>query len=226
MRIIGILLLTFFAFACKKSDPPKAPSASQLTYPDNNSECTTGISISTTSSQVEFRWMAADNTDTYTLSVTNENTGFTQTMNTASLKTSVPLDKGTLYSWHIKTKNNKASEVASSDTWAFYNAGFVTNHVPFPAEIIFPKIGDSAFKDLNNEITLEWSGSDLDNDIDSYNLYFSTVKPPTTLLTTTTPATTEHTVTVEENTIYYWKIITKDNEGNSSDTGIFSFKAL
>ncbi|WP_291865595.1 hypothetical protein [Maribacter sp.] len=231
MRIIGILILTFFVFGCKKSEPSETPveeppTAALLSYPDKNSECTTGVSISNTASEVEFRWNTAKNTDSYTLSVTNQNTGFTQTMNTSALTLKVPLDKGTPYTWFVVTKNNKVSKTSASDTWAFYNSGFVSAYVPFPAEIIFPKIGDNAFLDLNNEINLDWSGSDLDNDIDSYDLYFSTTKPPTTLLTTTTPAVTEQKVTVEGNTIYYWKVITKDKEGNTSDSGVFSFKAL
>lgn len=226
MRIIGIFILTLFVFGCKKSDPPKPPGSTQLVYPDKNSECTTGISISDTSSEVEFRWKAGENTETYTLSVTNQNTGFTQTMNTSALKLKVPLDKGTPYTWFVVTRNSKTSETPTSDKWAFYNSGFISAYVPFPAEIIFPKIGDNAFIDLNNEVNLDWSGSDLDNDIDSYDLYFSTSKPPTTLFTTTTPAETEQKVTVESNTIYYWKVITKDKEGNTSDSGVFSFKAL
>ncbi|WP_298474425.1 hypothetical protein [uncultured Maribacter sp.] len=226
MRILGIIILTFFVLSCKKSDPPKPPGSTQLSYPDKNSECTTGISISDTSSEVEFRWSTAENTDTYTLSVTNQNTGFTQTTNTSATKLKVPIDKGTPYTWFVVTKNNKVSETSTSDKWAFYNSGFVSAFVPFPAEILFPKIGDNAFIDLNNEVTLDWSGADLDNDIDGYDLYFSTSKPPTTLLVSTTPSVTEQKVTVEANTIYYWKVITKDKEGNTSDSGVFSFKAL
>jgi len=228
MRILAALIFSFFVCACsKKSDaPPKPPQSTQLAYPDKNSECNTGISISDDVSEVEFRWQSSADTEVYELQVTNLTSGTSQSINTPNTTARVPLDKGAPYTWKVLSKNSKTSGSASSETWAFYNAGFITAFAPFPAEIITPKIGDNAFVDINNEVTLEWSGSDLDNDIDSFQLYYGTENPPTTLLETTTSGITEYKVTAVADTVYFWKIITKDKEGNTSDSGVFSFKAL
>ncbi len=226
MRILA-LLICFFVIACGGGDDtPKSPESSLLSYPEKNSECTTGVSISETVSEVEFRWLSSANTDIYELQVTNLSSGTSQTINTSSLSSKVPLEKGTPFSWKVISKNTGATTNATSETWSFYNAGYITSFAPFPAEITAPKIGDNAFIDINNEVTLKWSGADLDNDIESYDLYFGTENPPTTLLETISSRTTEYKVTATTDTIYYWKIITKDQEENTSDTGVYSFRAL
>jgi hypothetical protein len=96
--------------------------------------------------------------------------------------------------------------------------------VPFPAEIIAPISGSYVFKDINNEVTLKWSGADADNDIESYEIYFSTENPPEILTATTNANTTEQKVNVVSQTVYYWRVITRDNEGNTSDTGVLDFR--
>ena len=224
MKYLSLLLVVVLCFSCKKKDPPKPPESAKLVFPQNNSECTTGTGSGSTTSIVEFRWQQAPNTDTYELRATNLNTNTTQTVSTSSLSAKLPLQKGALYSWLVNTKNAALLQVKASQTWRFYNAGFETSYAPFPAELITPELGESLFKDINNEVVLSWSGSDVDNDIDSYTLYFSTEKPPTTLIATITSGSTNRKVTVESDTIYYWKVITFDREGNASDSGIFDFR--
>ena len=224
MRCLSLFLLVVLCFACKKKDPPKPPDSAKLVSPRNNSECTTGTDTGPTTSMVEFRWQQAPNTDTYELRATNLNTNTTQTVSTSSLSAKLPLQKGALYSWLVNTKNASVLQIKSSQTWRFYNAGFETSHAPFPAEIILPGLGESLFKDINNEVNLSWSSSDLDDDIESYELYFSTEKPPSSLIATITTEPTNRNVTVESDTVYYWRVITTDSEGNTSDSGIFDFR--
>lgn len=222
MRYLSIFLFVALCFSCKKKDPANPPEITQLVFPQNNSECTTGRDIGPNSSMVEFRWQKALNTDTYVVSVTNMNTNITQTESTSALSKEFPLEKGAPYSWLINSKNASILEAATSQTWRFYNSGFQTTYAPFPAEIIMPAFGASIFMDSNNEVNLSWSGSDIDNDIESYELYFSTTTPPNTLLETSTA--TSSTVTVESGADYYWKVLTIDGEGNTSDSGIFNFR--
>lgn len=224
MKYLSLLLLVVLCFACKKKDPPKPPASTKLIFPQNNSECTTGTATGPTTSLVEFRWQKALNTDTYELRATNLNTNTTQTVSTSSLSAKLPLQKGALYTWLVNSKNASVLQVTTSQTWHFYNAGFESSYAPFPAEIITPELGESVFKDINNEVNLSWSGSDVDNDIESYELYFSTERPPTALIATITTGTTNRKVTVEGDTVYYWKVITNDSEGNTSDSGIFDFR--
>lgn len=226
MRIFSIILIGILVFGCKKKDSPKPPESVLLAFPDSNSECTTGQSINTTTSKVEFKWLAAENTETYELRVTNLNTSVTQTISTKVLTAILPIEKGAPFSWLVRSRNSKVGEVASSQTWRFYNAGFQTTYAPFPTEIIAPKLAESVFKDINNEVTLKWSGGDVDDDIVGYELYFSTETPPNTLIASPSPEDTDEKVSVSSNSVYYWKVLTKDSEGNISDSGIFEFKVL
>ena len=226
MRTVILLLFGVLLIGCKKKSSPKPPEIATLILPNKDSECTTGRSLSQTTSEVEFMWMASDHTESYELRVTNLNTNTTQTLSTPSISAKLPIAKGEPFSWFVRSLNSKVTETAFSETWRFYNAGFQTTYAPFPAEVIAPKNGTSVFKDINNEVTLEWRGSDIENDLVGYELYFSTTSPPETLISSPIASQNTEKVSVISNTSYYWKVITKDSEGNISDSGIFTFKAL
>ena len=226
MRNTIILLAGVLLLSCSKDSPPKPPEAALLVFPDRNSECTTGIDLNDQTSQVEFRWQEAKYADTYELIVTNVNTGASQNITTTALSALRPLDKGALYSWFIRTRNEKTENVATSETWLFYNAGSDTSYAPFPAEIVAPLSGASVVRDINNEITLEWSGADIDNDLEGYEIYLDTANPPTTLVASPSVSLNSVTITVERDTVYYWKVISRDREDNTSDSGVYSFRVL
>ncbi len=221
LLLAGVLLLS-----CGKDSPPKPPEAAVLVFPERNSECTTGIDLNDQTSQVEFRWQEAKFTDTYELVVTNLDTGSSQTVTTTSLSAVRPLEKGALFRWNIRTRNEKTQDVVTSETWLFYNAGSETSYAPFPAQIIAPLSGASVVRDINNEITLEWSGADIDNDLVGYEIYLDTANPPTTLVASPSISLSSLSVSVERDTVYYWKIISRDREDNTSDSGVYSFRVL
>lgn len=221
-----LIVLVWLCLAACGTDSPNAPEAPRLLFPEQNSECTTGISLNETTSRVEFRWQKAPDTDSYELRVTNGITNVTQTVSTSQLSAELPLEKGAPFSWLVISRNNETQETAASGSWQFYNAGSQRSYAPFPAEIISPKSGTSVFRDVNNEIVLEWAGADVDNDLVGYELYFSTENPPVTLFSEPSASTTSTKVSVEANTVYYWKLITIDSEGNRSDSGSFGFKVL
>lgn len=225
MKILKMLLVALFVVTgCKKKDPPRPPEAALLVFPNKNSECTVGNDINATTREVDFRWQNANNTETYELRVTNINTNTTQTISTPALSARLPILKGAAFSWVVLSKNSMVPQKISSDTWRFFNAGSEITRPPFPAEIIAPEIGATVFKDINNEFTLEWSGSDVDNDIEGFDLYFDTVSPPITILTSPGAGTTAQKVSVTADTVYYWKVVTKDSNGHSSDSGVFDFR--
>ncbi len=220
------LLLIILLVACGK-DSPKPPEAAVLIFPQKNSECITGISLNNTSSQVEFRWLAAKYADTYQLKFTNVLTNSSVTSApTEALSVRVPLLKGVPYQWTITTQNNETQEIAVSEAWYFYNAGTETTFPPFPAQINEPLSGASVARDLNNEVTLGWTGADVDNDIATYDVYLDTVANPQLLLATTSISITEIPASVAADTIYYWRVVTTDREGNSSDSGTYSFRVI
>ncbi|WP_282112629.1 hypothetical protein [Maribacter stanieri] len=227
MRLLVLIACLFMAItSCKKKSTATPPEAVSLVFPDENSECTTGVSLGQETSQVEFRWNLADNTETYELRVTNISTGTVQTIVSASNSAKLPLEKGEQFSWFVRSRNSDVEQTVSSEEWYFYNSGSRTTFAPFPATIESPAASDNVFKDINNEVILSWSASDLDDDIEGYEVYFSVETPPIDLVRELSAPITSIKVSVTSDTVYYWKVIVIDEEGNKSDTGIYTFKVL
>jgi len=227
MRFLFLGICMMMAFTgCKKKHTPSPPEAVQLVFPEQNSECTTGLSLGQETSQVEFRWSTADNTETYELRVTNTSTGTVQTIVSSSNSAKLPLAKGEQFSWIVRSKNNQVDQTVSSEVWNFYNSGSRTTFAPFPATNVSPASSENVFKDINNEVTLSWTASDLDNDIVSYEVYFSVEAIPVDLIRTLEPNLTSIKVSVTSDTVFYWSIDVIDAEGNKSNSGIYNFRVL
>lgn len=227
--IRNIIWLYIFAVlvSCGGDDgPPPAPQGVQLVFPEENSECTTGTEINQNATQITFRWMPSNNTDSYTITVVNLNTNVPQNISTASTSASLSISKGTPYAWSVTSRNSTSDQVASSPTWLFYNAGSQTTYAPFPAQLMSPLSGATVQKDIANEVVLEWSGADVDRDIDTFEIFFSENNPPTTSAGITNAATMEIPVSVVSGTVYYWRVVTTDLEGNTSISSVFDFRVL
>jgi len=226
LYIMGCLVLSLSCFNCGGgnnsggTDPVNPPEAASLIFPSNNSQCTEGTNISSIETTVTFDWYNASFATSYEIVVKNLLTQTTQSYNASSSQMSVTLLKSTPYSWYVISKN-ETSETAQSDIWKFYNAGdAVSSYAPFPADLVAPSLY-ATFNASTTNVTLEWTGDDVDNDIKEYQVYFGTVKPPSNLVTTTN--STSFSADVSSGNTYYWKIITKDNQNNSSESQIFQF---
>lgn len=196
--------------------------AAALGAPVNNSECITGIEVSATQSKVTFEWSEATGAQSYFVYVKNLDTQSTlqySAGNNTSLE--VTLNKATPYSWYVSA--NKATTSVNSETWKFYNSGpGITNYAPFPAELVAPAMSASVY---GPTVSLQWTASDLDSDIENYKVYFGTTNSPTTLAGTVTQPTLAG-VAVTSGGTYYWKVVTTDDEGNTSTSPVFQFKVL
>lgn len=223
---LALLVLSLLVLCCKKKESPKPPTAALLTFPLQNSECNTGVDLNASTSRVEFTWQAAKHTDTYELRVTNITSNITQAVSTSALFAQLPLEKGAPYSWVVVSRNDETEDIVSSAVWQFYNAGFETTYAPFPAQVVHPQSGSTVIKDINNEVELEWFGADIDGDIVGYEVFFGSESPPTELVASPSVSVQRTKVAVISNSTYYWKVLSRDGEGNISDSGIFTFKAL
>lgn len=223
-NIIWLSILVLLVSCGGDDGPPPAPEGAELIFPEENSECTTGVEINQTSTQITFRWRASNHTESYSLSVLNLETNVPQTINTESTSASVTVSKGTPYAWSVTSRNTTSDQVASSQTWLFYNAGSQTTYAPFPAQLVSPVSGSTVQRDIANEVLLEWSGGDVDNDIDTFEVFLSDTNPPTTSIGET--SNMEIPASVESGTVYYWRVVTTDLEGNTSISGVFDFKVL
>ncbi len=222
-----MIFLVVLCFSCGSDDgPPPSPEGALLVFPLQDSECTTGVDVNAQLSQVTFEWMPANNTDLYTLTVLNLNTNIPQAITTAATTASLSLEKGAPFSWSVLSVNSNSDETATSENRLFYNAGAQVTYAPFPAQIISPKPGATISANDVNEVILRWMGADVEDDIETFELYFSEQNPPESLLISTDATTQQASAVVTLGTIYYWKVITTDSEGNVSDSGVFDFKTL
>jgi len=217
--LILFSVITLLA-ACKKAEVPK-PGKVALSFPALNSACTTGVIISATQSTITFSWNTSDHTDNYVLNIKNLLTGVTTTQTTSNNQLAVDLLRDTPYSWFIESTST--SGTTPSDTWKFYNAGLGTlSHPPFPADALKPTYGQNVSA-TGGSINLSWTGSDPDNDIATYDVYFGTTSTPSISKSNITDMFLNN-LAVVSGTTYYWKVITKDAQGNISDSGVFQFK--
>jgi hypothetical protein len=219
MKLSYLLYIAMFftVMACKKKTEAPAPEPVALLLPAASSLCTSGVIVSATESTITFSWTPTPDANSYELTVKNLVTGISQTKKTTTNLAALTLLRGTPYSWSIT-----ASTGSQSDTWRFYNAGEGSAaNLPFPAEAVSPAWGQS-LTSVGGSIDLNWTASDVDNDIANYDLYFGTTTTPPLFKSAVTDMFLKN-VPVATATTYYWKVITKDKAGNTSDSGLLLF---
>jgi len=201
------------------------PGTPSLVFPANNEPCQDGTSINDTQSEVNFQWGTTGNTLNYVLTITNLTNNSELTFNTSDANKVVALSKTEPYRWGVTAQGDTGSTPAQSSLWKFYLAGDAqVNYAPFPPDLLSPKSGSNVFA-VNNEVTLTWGASDVDNDLSTYKVYLDNVDGSTLLDTYThTAEITSTAVSVSANTLYYWKVIAIDANGNESDSGVYTFR--
>ena len=230
-RSIYILSLILFFSACKKDDSGPVSEENRvfpvtLVFPFNNSECNEGTHVTNIESTVLFEWLPDPNSGEYLLTIMNLDSADLMVQSTAETRIPVVLKRGTPYSWCVASVSIEQTDTAVSEVWKFYNAGEgIESYAPFPAEIISPAFAEKVEYGAGY-ISLVWSGSDIDNDITGYDVYFGTDSSFLELLESNLQNNWLDEVQVVSGTIYYWKVVTRDSNGNTSDSGIYQFKVL
>jgi hypothetical protein len=131
---------------------------------------------------------------------------------------------GEAYSWQVIASNTKVLETTPSSLWYFFNAGSETTHAPFPATALTPLSGAQLTMPSEGQISLRWSGSDIDNDIASYTLLLGNESPPTAIQNLSSATATQFAANVTQGATYYWQVLTTDDSGNKTPSAIFDFK--
>lgn len=222
-----IMFLGLLQLGCSSDNPitMEPPSSAQLVFPLENSLCNVGTNVTSTMSTVQFEWKPSANTDSYTLVIKNisdEEETEHQTINT---ELSISIKRATQFQWYVISHSKQVSETAESIKWHFYNSGEgIQSFAPFPAEIITPEM-TTVINPSATQINLIWNGSDIDNDIVWYDIYLGTTTSPELYMNAVTDSFINN-VPIQAETIYYWKVITEDSKGNTSDSGLYQFKNL
>ena len=226
--IVVLVTLGLGLNACSKSSgPPPSPGEPLLTFPEQNSECTTGVEQSPTTSEVTFQWQPADNATSYALRIRNVNTlSSLPTINTAETSAAVSLEKGEPYSWTVTASNTDIEDTAVSSTWLFFNAGAQSTYPPFPASLQSPASGATVSADSDGQVRLDWiSNGDVDGDLRQFEVRFSDSNPPVVINTISSDFSDfQVDVTSGSGTVYYWQIVAIDLQGNRSESPILGFR--
>jgi len=226
MKTKFLFLPAFFLIltSCSSSDESPevlSPTPATLVFPAKNTECNEGIVVDADKSRVNFQWEMSENTTSYELFIEDLQSNVLHQESTPNTELEITIARGNAFRWYVQSKSEATEEMATSEVWSFYNAGEgITSHVPFPAEITSPVSGETFSADTST-LTLEWEGSDLDEDILEYNVYLGEVNPPENVEGTT--SIEEMEVNVASGRTYYWFIKTIDDVGNSSNSSIFHF---
>lgn len=221
--VIGLLSM----LSCSKIDEliELPPESVTLIYPENNKACEQGFDKGANLREVDFQWSVSANTKSYDLLINDLNDQsvayFEQDIYETNKK--VSLEKGKPYSWQVISKSESSNLTTKSDFSKMYLIGEgVTNSAPFPADLIFPKLGEKVQRD-NGKVKLLWTSSDADGDDLKYTVYLDKIdgkQPPIEIYSNL--ASQELEVAVEPNSIYYWRIKSGDSK-NSSFSPIYRF---
>jgi hypothetical protein len=224
MRIyfLLILLITFFV-SCKKSSLDDAlPDTPLLISPKINEICVASSSVNINKGLIEFKWKKADKAQTYELIVKNLITGEQKTYSSTDTVNKLELEKNTPFAWFVLAIGKNSKNKSQSNTNKFYSAGDGYIHYPpFQPELLKPKSDEVLSSSLTSTI-LKWRGSDVDGDIESYNVFFGTSTSQLPLLTNTKADSI--LVPVLPKSTYHWKIVCIDKRGNTSASDYFKFQ--
>ena len=219
-------ILVLLLVHCQKTEQPVDPGVANLISPVDKETCLDGVSINDTQSNVTFVWDTATDALSYELEIANLLTQSTQVYTSDTNELSIALSKAEPYSWLVRSVGETGTAPSVSDPWKFYLAGdAVVNYAPFPAELITPRSGANTTPDINNLVILRWAADDVDNDLNRFEVYLDAVDGTTLNQEVAYLAQeTQLEVEVENNTVYYWKIVAIDLNGNQSSSGVYTFR--
>lgn len=204
------VIISFLFFSCE-GEFETSDSLTNLTLvlPLNNQECL-GTNLPNGKIRVAFDWEDVTGVNSYNLEYEDNVTGEQFMATSTDSNINLELEPGTQYTWNVTAIDEFGSSRTSDADFNFYTEGLAEeNHVPFPAAI-------NILDDDNGSLTISWDGSDLDDDIEFYEIFFSPQNPPEQILSETTVETT--TVNVQSGIIYFLNVRTVDENRNFSDS--------
>lgn len=184
--------------------------APNLLAPLNNTECL-GTVLPSDEIRVLFDWEDVEGVGSYTLVYVDTVSDEVVTEQVGTSSITLDLQAGTLYRWYIEV-NNGLGNINKSQEFSFYTQGLAFgNHVPFPAVLT---IGDN----VEGNTTLSWQATDLDGDLDYYQIFFSTEDPPTEIIA----STLENSVEQQVNAGLRYTLVVRayDENGNFSESEV------
>lgn len=132
------------------------------------------------------------------------------------------LEYNTHYYWKVFAYDGELS--TGSYTWEFTTMQApVNNQAPYKPKTVFPL---DETTNIERDIALVWSGSDPENDVLTYTIYFGTNHEPTNIIAEDITQTSYQLKNLlNYNTTYYWKVVANDGEFDT-ESEVWSFTTL
>jgi hypothetical protein len=227
LRYLYLFLTLTLVLCCSKDDGPKLPEQAELFLPINGESCQSGNIINDNQTEVEFSWSDAKHITSFNLFIKNMVTSQTVVRNSlVTNSSSVYLTPGFPYEWHVTSvSENYPEDSLQSQTWRFYLLNDnQSNSPPFPASLISPSSGEMISLS-NNSFTFDWDSSDPDGDVINYDLFVDKVDgfQPTVQELKNISNSTKFVI-LDSNSEYFWRVITKDSNGNQSSSQVYTFR--
>ena len=230
-KILFILVLVAFtSYSCSSGGDDSSgggensnskPTTPTLVFPSQNQLCTTNV--------LNFEWQASSNSDgssvLYILEISKHNQFTNKVVDEVltSLSKIVTLEKGFAYYWRVKARSTKNIESDYSAIAQFYTEEVPnSNHSPFAPARESPFLGQY-LEAGTNTVDLEWTASDPDANPLTFDVYFGNDKDALSLVSEGTSSNTFQVSLNTTNTIYYWKVVVKDDKGASVTGPIWHF---
>lgn len=208
--LLVIVSLTFMG--CK--DPIPDPEQTVLILPEDNTSCLY-VSQSSSTASVDFSWKQALHTDEYKLVVKNLTTNEQITSITENTGLRLTLTRGTPYQWKVITTSELSNVETSSSNFSFYlEAQQQGNYLPFPARLLSPQ-NDEIVTLTNGRYDFSWQGEDIDNDLSHYTLSIGPSADDLYNIVTDIMASS-FSINLNAGEVYFWQIISYDQNGNST----------
>ena len=86
--------------------------------------------------------------------------------------------------------------------------------MPFPARLVSPQL-DEVVSLSNGQYNFSWQGDDLDNDLSHYTLSIGTSADALNIIASDIEATS-YSASLNAGEVYFWQIISFDQNGNST----------
>lgn len=219
-RILLLVVAALTLLGCK--DPIPDPEQTVLILPEDNTSCLY-VSQSSSTASVDFSWQEAQFTDEYLVVVKNLTTEEETTSRTLNTSIRLTLTRGVPYQWKVVTVSDLSSVETSSRSFSFYlEAQQQRNYLPFPARLLSPQI-DEVVSLSNGQYNFSWQGEDLDNDLSHYTI--SIGASPDVLNEIATDITvSSHNAALNAGEVYFWQIISYDENGNNTKSLINRFE--
>ena len=227
-KLLYILVFSVIYASCSSgssddsgTNSDSTPTAPILVFPAQDQLC-----IDNT---LNFTWNASTNADgssviyTFEIAKDNQFSNIVTSEVLTKLSKIVTLDKGVAYYWRVKAKSSKNIESDYSATSKFYTEEVPnSNHLPFAPAIINPTLGQNL--DNLSTVNLEWIASDVDNDPLKYDVYFGKDKDALALVAPDSNNTSFEATLDTPQTIYYWKVVVKDDKGAQVTGQLWDFR--